>query len=103
MDIEEFRTIYERHVGYVAGGDMKAALADMLPENLATVFDGVVVPRDGIISSEIRSVRADGDRFVGETVYHTADGAIGLQSRWVNRDGRWLAAELENFATDAAS
>lgn len=103
MNIEAFRTIYEQHVGHVTGGDMKAALGDMLPENLPTVFDGVTVPRDGVVSSEIRSVRIDGDQFVGETVYRTADAVIGLRSRWVNRDGRWLAAELENFAADTAS
>ena len=33
------------------------------------------------------------------TVYDMGDRSIGLRSIWELRDGRWLAAKLENFPT----
>jgi hypothetical protein len=77
---------------------MKAALADMVQENIPAVFDGVRVPRGAVLSHEIRDVRADGDNRIGEAVYVTADdGIIGLRSIWERRDGAWKAAALANF------
>ncbi|MFZ0715286.1 hypothetical protein [Mycobacterium sp.] len=32
MSVEQFRPIYEKHVGYVVAGDVKSALADMEQE-----------------------------------------------------------------------
>lgn len=100
MSIEDFRALYERHVGYVVSGDMKSAIADMVAENLPTVFDGVVVPRGAVDGHEIKDVRAEGDLRIGETVYNTPKGVIGLRSIWELHDGSWKAARLENF--DAA-
>ncbi|GLZ13191.1 hypothetical protein Acsp04_34260 [Actinomadura sp. NBRC 104425] len=98
MTLDDFRALYERHVGYVASGDVRAALADMVQENMPAVFEGVRVPARGAVEGyEIRSVRAEGDRRIGETVYRTPDGPIGLRSIWELRDGEWKAAELENF------
>jgi hypothetical protein len=98
VSVTEFRELYEQHVRSVAAGDMKAALADMVQENLPGVFDGVRVPRGAVLSYEIRDVRADGDNRIGEAVYVTADaGTIGLRSIWESRDGGWKAAELANF------
>ncbi|MFZ0715287.1 hypothetical protein [Mycobacterium sp.] len=37
---------------------------------------------------------------IGETVYDTGDHVIWLRSFWVQRDGGWFAAQLENFAVD---
>lgn len=97
MSAEDFRTLYERHVGYVVAGDMKAALADMVQENLPAVFEGVTVPRGAVNGFEIKSVRAEGEKQIGETVYDTPDGVIGLRSIWELRDSTWKAAALENF------
>ncbi|GGL16828.1 hypothetical protein [Nocardia jinanensis] len=97
MSAEDFRALYERHVGCVVRGDMKAALADMVPENLPAVFEGVTVPRGAVNGYEIKAVRAEGDEQIGETVYDTAQGMIGLRSIWELRDGVWKAAALENF------
>ncbi|MEU4311045.1 hypothetical protein [Nocardia sp. NPDC024068] len=97
MSEQDFRALYERHVGHVVTGNMKAALADMVPENLSTVFDGVTVPRGAVNGFEIKDVRADGDKQIGETVYDTPDGVIGLRSIWELHDGVWKAAALENF------
>ena len=99
MSIEDFRTRYEQHVGYVVSGNMKAALGDMVRENLPHVFDGVDAPQAPPVGFEIVDVRADGDLMVGETVYDMGDRSIGLRSIWELHDGRWLAAKLENFAT----
>lgn len=98
MTIEDFRVLYEQHVGHVAGGNMKAALADMVRENIPQVFEGVDTPREAPKGFEIKNVRADGDRMVGETVYDMGDHSIGLRSIWELHDGRWLAARLENFS-----
>ncbi|MFT4126557.1 MAG: hypothetical protein QM662_10030 [Gordonia sp. (in: high G+C Gram-positive bacteria)] len=96
-DLDDFRALYERHVSHVTAGDMRAAIADMVRENLATVFDGVAVPRTAVEKAEIVGVYADGETRVGETVYHLTDGVIGLRSMWEQHDDRWLAARLENF------
>ncbi|MBS9375030.1 hypothetical protein [Rhodococcus sp. B50] len=100
MSVEEFRILYTQHVGYVADGDMKAALADMVRENIPQVFEGVDSPREAPKSFEIKDVRAEGDLMVGETVYDMGDRTIGLRSIWELHDGRWLAAKLENFPTE---
>lgn len=99
-EVDEFRAVYERHVGYVVAGNMKAAIADMVPENVPAVFDGVETPRAAVDGHHIVEVRADGDRMIGEAVYEVGGSFIGLRSIWERRDGGWLAAELENFATD---
>lgn len=99
MSVEDFRALYEQHVGHVVAGNMKAALADMVQENIPQVFDGVDTPREAAQGFEIKDVRAEGDRMVGETVYDMGDRSIGLRSIWERHDGRWLAAALENFPT----
>ncbi|WP_067856149.1 hypothetical protein [Nocardia shimofusensis] len=103
MSLEEFRTRYEAHVHKVAAGDTAGALADMVPEKLATVFEGVTVPRGAVTAVRVRDVRADGDTRIGEAVYTTADSVIGLRSIWENHDGVWLAAALENFPVEVGS
>ena len=100
MSVDEFRTVYERHIGYVAVGDIAAVLADMVQENVPAVFEGVDAPRGAVRAHTIRDVRADGEHMVGETVYDVGDRLIGLRSIWENHDGRWLAAALENFSAD---
>ncbi|MFV9428754.1 hypothetical protein ACNJ7K_09440 [Rhodococcus aetherivorans] len=100
MTVEDFRALYEQHVGHVASGDMKAALADMVRENIPQVFEGVDTPREAPKSYAIKNVRADGDLMIGETVYDMGDRSIGLRSIWELHDGRWLAARLENFSLD---
>ncbi|SEC10959.1 hypothetical protein SAMN04490240_1120 [Rhodococcus pyridinivorans] len=97
MSVEDFRSLYERHVGHIVSGNMKAALADMVPENLPQVFDGVDTPRAEVRSHRIADVRAEGDLMIGEAVYELDDRTIGLRSYWEQRDGRWLAGRLENF------
>lgn len=99
MSVEEFRTVYERHIGYVVAGDIKAVLADMVQEYVPAVFEGVDTPGT-VHAHTIRDVRADGDLMVGETVYDVGDRLIGLRSIWENHNNRWLAASLENFAAD---
>ncbi|MFW0785231.1 hypothetical protein AAFP35_11970 [Gordonia sp. CPCC 206044] len=103
MSSEDFRSLYERHVGYVVSGNMKAALADMVQENIPTVFDGVSVPRGAVNAFEIKDIRSEGDKQIGETVYDTPDGVIGLRSIWERRAGEWKAASLENFPVPGAS
>ncbi|MFZ2178445.1 MAG: hypothetical protein WAW17_31345 [Rhodococcus sp. (in: high G+C Gram-positive bacteria)] len=105
MSVEDFRALYEQHVGYVVSGNLKAALGDMVPENLPQVFDGVETPRGPAKGFEIKDVRAEGDLMVGEAVYDIGDRSIGLRSIWELHDGRWLAAKLENFpaGTDATA
>jgi hypothetical protein len=99
VSVPEFKVLYENHVKKVAAGDMKAALADMVQENIPAVFDGVRVPRGTVLSYEIKDARAEGVVRVGEAVYVTADeGAIGLRSTWELHDGAWKAASLANFA-----
>lgn len=98
MLVQDFRELYEKHVGSVASGDMKAALADMVQENIPAVFDGVRVPRSAVASYEIKDVRPDGDRWIGEAVYVVADAPpIGLRSIWQQHDGEWKAVALANF------
>ncbi|WP_068268924.1 hypothetical protein [Aldersonia kunmingensis] len=102
MSGEDFRALYERHVGYVVSGNMKAAIADMVQANLPTVFDGISVPRGAVNGFEIKDVRSEGDRQIGETVYDTPEGVIGLRSIWELHDGQWKAAVLENFPVPGA-
>ncbi|MFG1858277.1 hypothetical protein ACGFJT_41025 [Actinomadura geliboluensis] len=98
----QFRELYERHTGYVLAGDYKASLADMVQSVIPAVFEGVVVPRGKVLNRTIVDVRKEGHRWVGDTVYETPDGLIGLRSFWVLHEGVWRAAELENFPVGAA-
>ncbi|WP_439031517.1 hypothetical protein [Gordonia terrae] len=102
-ELENFRRRYERHVGHVVAGEFKASLADMIPENLPAVFDGVDVPRGAVDGHRIVGVRADGDRMIGETVYVIEGREIGLRSIWQLRDGEWYAGALENFAPESVA
>ena len=102
-ELDDFRNLYERHVGHVVAGDMKSAIAEMVQANLRTVFDGVDVPRTTVGRFEIRDVRAEGDLMVGETIYDVDDGRIGLRSIWEKHDGKWLAAALQNFAIEGSA
>lgn len=98
----EFRELYERHTGYVLAGDFKASLADMVQSVIPAVFDGVVVPRGKVLTRTIVDVRKEGERWIGDTVYETPEGLIGLRSFWVLDDGAWRAAELANFPVEGA-
>ncbi|MGY0540187.1 hypothetical protein ACW14X_21920 [Nocardioides sp. YJ-D4] len=93
----DFETIYRAHVDGVVAGDMKAVLADMAPGSVPAVFEGVQVPGAQVDGAEIRSAVVDGERGVGEAVYTTPDGTIGLRSGWGLVDGVWKADSLENF------
>ncbi|OZE93207.1 hypothetical protein CH299_27945 [Rhodococcus sp. 14-2686-1-2] len=93
----EFAKIYERHVGYVVAGDLESSLADMDRDVIPAVFEGVHVPRSAVSAFKIKAIEADGDRRIGEAVYKTKKGIIGLRSIWQTYDGRWLAYALENF------
>ncbi len=93
----DFRARYERHVQFVLEGDVRSALADMVQENLPRVFEGVTVPGKNVVSLRIADVRKEGGVWIGETVYTTTEGRIGLRSIWESHDGVWLAAALENF------
>ena len=99
-DLEDFTKTYETHVGYVAAGDVASAVGDMVAANVPAVFEGVDVPRGDVDGYEIRDTRADGARMIGEAVYSTEGRRIGLRSIWERHEGRWLAAELENFEAD---
>lgn len=99
-EIDDFRQLYERHVGHVVAGDMAAAVADIAPATLDTIFEGVTVPRREVESFEIVDVRSEGDRMVGEAVYRGVDGIIGLRSVWERRDDSWQAVALDNFTAD---
>lgn len=98
----DFETTYRRHVDGVVAGDMKSVLADMAPGSVPAVFVGVQVPREDVDGAEIVSVRVDGDRGVGEAVYTTPDGTIGLRSGWALVEGAWKADILENFDPSCA-
>ncbi|MBL7497760.1 hypothetical protein I6A84_20255 [Frankia sp. CNm7] len=91
----EFQELYRRHVQLVVEGDRTAVLADMV--NIPLIFEGVTVPRGEIDAFDIVDMRPEGDTWVGETVYDTPRGRIGLRSTWELRDGSWKAASLENF------
>lgn len=99
-EAQEFRALYERHVNYLLEGDNEAALADMVRERIPDVFKGIDIPFK-VQALQIIDVRREGDRWVGETVYDTPKGRIGLRSFWDLHDGRWLAADLENFPAPA--
>ncbi|ROO85285.1 hypothetical protein EDD29_2827 [Actinocorallia herbida] len=96
-EVAEFRARYERHTQFVLDGDLKSALADMVQENLPKVFEGVRTPGKGVSARRIVDVRREGDTWIGDTVYTTPEGLIGLRSIWELRDGVWLAAALANF------
>jgi hypothetical protein len=103
VSVKGFRSLYEQHVGYVVSGNMKAAIADMVPGNLPQVFHGVDTPRSAVESFRIVDVRAEGDLMIGETVYEVSDRKIGLRSIWELHGGRWLAARLENFDVETGA
>ncbi|SDK65859.1 hypothetical protein SAMN05428985_105138 [Nocardioides sp. YR527] len=93
----DFEATYRRHVDGVVAGDMKSVLADMAPGSVPSVFEGVRVPGAQVDAAEIRSARVDGERGIGEAVYTTPEGTIGLRSGWGLVDGAWKADSLENF------
>lgn len=93
----DFEATYRHHVDGVVAGDMKTVLADMAPGSVPGVFEGVRVPGAQVDNAEILSARVEGERGVGEAVYVTPDGVIGLRSGWAIVDGAWKADSLENF------
>lgn len=93
----DFTATYRAHVDKVAGGDLKGALADMVPSVVPAVFEGVTVPGADVTGVEVVGTRVEGERATGEAVYATPGGPIGLRSGWALVDGIWLADTLENF------
>ncbi|ADP81404.1 hypothetical protein [Pseudofrankia inefficax] len=94
----EFEALYRRHVEFVLAGDLEAVLADMV--NLPRILEGVIAPRR-VTAYTVMDIRSEGETCVGETVYDTPKGRIGLRSVWELRDGAWKAAALENFPPPA--
>lgn len=99
-DLNGFEEVYRNHVSLVQAGDLKGVMADMDPASLATVFEGVNVPRGEVTSARVVGANLDGERAVGEAIYSTPDGDIALRSGWRHDGARWLADSLENFADD---
>lgn len=98
----DFETVYRRHVDRVVAGDLKAVLADMAPGSVPGVFEGVTVPQGDVMSAEVVRAVVEGGRGVGEAVYATAPGPIGLRSGWSIVEGEWKADHLENFEVSGA-
>lgn len=98
----DFEQTYRRHVGWVLAGNVSGVLSDMAPGAVPAVFAGVDVPREDVTAAEVVSVRVDGERAVGEAVYTTPSGVIGLRSGWALVDGAWKADTLENFTAGAS-
>ncbi len=96
-DAEGFEAVYRRHVDMVVAGDLKGVLADMAPDSVPAVFEGVDAPQGDVRSADVVSVSVDGTRALGRAVYRLDDRAIGLQSGWTHDGTRWLADALENF------
>ena len=96
-DLAGFEQTYRHHVDLVKAGDFKGVLADMDPATLPTVFEGVSTPQGEVTGADIRDARLDGERAVGECVYTTPAGEIGLRSGWRHDGERWLADSLDNF------
>ncbi|HEY9564909.1 MAG TPA: hypothetical protein VIR30_14180, partial [Nocardioides sp.] len=80
----------------VVNGELKAVMADMDPASLPSVFEGVLVPGGDVSSAQVVGVRPDGERAIGEAVYQTPAGAIGLRSGWFHDGTAWKADQLEN-------
>jgi hypothetical protein len=96
-DLAQFEKAYSRHVAMVQGGDLEGVMADMHPDALPTVFQGVDVPRGSVLAAEVRAVRVVDGRGIGECVYTTPRGRIGLRSGWTRVGAFWKADALENF------
>lgn len=95
--VVEFEATYRRHVDRVLAGDLPAVMADMDPAALAHVFDGVEVPRGQVSAAEVVRAQVVDGLGVGEAVYTTPSGVIGLRSHWRQVRSTWLADGLENF------
>lgn len=98
----DFEAVYRRHVELVVAGDLKGVLADMAPGSVPAVFDGVEVPQGDVTSARVVRAHAEGDRAIGEAVYTTPGGQIGLRSGWTVLDAAWKADHLENFEVQGA-
>lgn len=96
-ELELFEKTYTHHVAMVKAGDLQGVMADMHPDAVPGVFKGADVPRGEVHETDIRSVRLENGRGVGECVYTTPDGRIGLRSGWVHDGVVWKADSLENF------
>ncbi|MCW2800790.1 MAG: hypothetical protein JWQ70_2262 [Aeromicrobium sp.] len=96
-DLDGFDRVYRHHVDSVVVGDLDEVLTDMADGSVPQVFSGVRIPRAAVDSSDIRSVRLEGDRAIGECVYTTDGTAIGLRSGWSHDGVTWRADQLENF------
>jgi len=97
-DIKGFEQVYRRHVGLVVNQDMDGVLADMAPGSVPQVFAGVKTPRGPVQGGDIRRVTLEGKRAIGECVYLSSNGVIGLRSGWAHDGVTWKADALENFA-----
>src|SRR3546814_4294001 len=71
-------------------------MADMDPASLPSVFEGVSATGGDVSSAPVVGVRPDGERAIGEAVYKTPAGAIGLRSGWFHDATARKADQLEN-------
>jgi len=97
-DATDFDAVYQRHVDAVVAGDLRTVMADMNPTVVPEVFEGVIVPKGDVTEARVIATVTNGAIGIGQAVYETPAGPIGLVSTWLLIDGSWKADELANFA-----
>jgi hypothetical protein len=90
--------LVERHGRAVAGGDLRATMADFRPDRIGQLAASASLPVD-LESSEVRRLVAEPDGSVTAFIRYRAAGgaAILLRSRWVRLAEGWRVHHVRNL------
>jgi hypothetical protein len=90
MDENQVRERAEEHAKSVERGDLAAVTADFVPDmqpHVPEIAKGLPSPTN---SADVLSVQVEGDHAVVRIRYTGDDGAVTIQTRWEDHDGRPL-------------
>lgn len=95
MDEAAVKDRAKAHGDAVVAGDMRTAGGDLLPDAVAQAPDVMSGMPDPLTSAEIVEVRSEGDAVFTVCSYRGGSGELKVQSRWIDRDGTPMIADLK--------
>ncbi len=95
MDEGTVRQRAEGHAQATVAGDLRRAGSDLAPQAQATAREVMAAMPGSLTGADIAGVRADGDAYVVDIVYHGSSGSLTVRSRWAEIEGRPRIVALE--------
>ena len=85
----------DRHAGYVAAGNPRAAGADFTPEALQAFLAQGKSPPGGANTYEILSERQEGENAIFDIRYSDAQEPLTIRSMWAKVGEEWKIIKAE--------